>query len=76
MENGYYRKVASANACYWLENQKHNNKDKEDSFLQHFITFFFWKFRFWSVRTRPENFGGLVRKDLNLLGTLEHYIRV
>ena len=31
MENGYYRKVASANACYWLENQKHNNKDKEDS---------------------------------------------
>ena len=42
-------------------------------FLQRFIPFFFWKVRSWSVRTGPENFGGPVRKDLNLLGPLEHY---
>ena len=41
-------------------------------FLQRFITFFFWKVRSWSVRTGPENFGGPVRKDLNLLGPLVH----
>ena len=41
--------------------------------LQHFIKFFFRKVRSWSVRTGPENFGGPVRKDLNLLGPLVHY---
>jgi hypothetical protein len=42
-------------------------------FLYHFITFFFWKVRSWSIRTGPENFGGPVLKDLNLLGPLVHY---
>ena len=42
-------------------------------FLQRFITFFSWKVRSLSVRTSPENFGGPVRKDLNLLGPLVHY---
>ena len=42
-------------------------------FLHHFITFFFRKVRSWSVRTSPENFGGPVLKDLNLLGPLVHY---
>ena len=41
--------------------------------LRHFIIFFFWKVRSWSVRTGPENFDGPVRKDLNLLGPLVHY---
>ena len=38
----------------------------------HFVTFFFWKVRYWSVRTGLENFGGLVLKDLTLLGQLVH----
>ena len=42
-------------------------------FLQRFITFFFRKVRSWSVRTGPENFGGPVLKDLNLVGPLVHY---
>ena len=41
-------------------------------FLHYFITFFFQKVRSWSVRTGPENVGGPVLKDLNLLGPLVH----
>ena len=38
--------------------------------------FFLPEVRSWSFRTGPDNFGGpvLVRKDLDLLGPLVHYL--
>ena len=49
---------------------------KYGMFFATFHHILFWKVRSWSVRTGPKNFGGPVRKDLNLLGPLVHYLSV